>query len=421
MLHAIDPKLHGSLGEPMAKAIETCVHCGFCLPTCPTYEISGQEMDTPRGRIVLMKEILEGQLNLTDATTYLDRCLGCLACETACPSGVAYRELIGPFRAQTANQRRSPLAQRLRRWLIDNTLPYPGRLRLAAQAGRLGKWFHPLVPSFLQPMLRLLPQQLPSRQSWPERVPAVGKRRARVALLIGCAQQTLAPDINTDSIEVLSRNGVEVIVPPAQGCCGALAWHGGDLPSARRFAEQNLAAFPTDVDAVVTNAAGCGSALQEYHLILQGTPLEEEADRFRRRVCDIGVFLEQLGELQPIPEPRHPFTIAYHDACHLAHAQNVRHQPRALLRRIPGVRLVEVPNAQSCCGSAGTYNIDQPRIAAALGANLAGNLIATEADRIVTGNIGCLLQIRMHLAEQAATIPVHHTISLLAQAYRQQL
>jgi len=435
----------------MAKAIEACVHCGFCLPTCPTYGVQGQEMDTPRGRIVLMKDVLEGQLDLASATPYLDRCLGCLACEIACPSGVAYRELIGPFRAQTAGQRRRPLAEKFRRWLVANTLPYPGRFRLAVRVGKFGKPLGPLLPAFLRPMLQLLPKRLPARQTWPVRIPACGKRRARVVLLTGCAQQVLAPEINTDSIEVLTRNGVEVVVPPAQGCCGALAWHSGDLPAARRFAGKNLDAFAdvaksngvsaTGIDAVITNAAGCGSAMHEYQLIFRGTERAEEADRFRRRVCDISVFLRQLGPLQPIPRPSRPLTIAYQDACHLAHAQHVRQQPRTLLECIPGVRLVETTDPHLCCGSAGTYNIDQAEIAAVLGAAKANSLRATGADRIATGNIGCLIQIRNHLAqaplaqtklaqtptaqiptvEQGSGIPVHHTVSLLAQAYRGQL
>jgi len=193
------------------------------------------------------------------------------------------------------------------------------------------------------------------------------------------------------------------------------------LSTARHFAKQNLATFPTDVDAILTNAAGCGSTLQEYHLLFQGTQQAEAADRFRHLAKDISLFLDQLGDLQPVPELKRPLTIAYHDACHLAHAQNVRHQPRALLQRIPGVKLAELSEADHCCGSAGTYNIDQPEMAAALGTAKANRLIATGADRIATGNIGCLLQIRTHLAEQGASIPALHTISLLAQAYRQEL
>lgn len=405
----------------MTKAIQACVHCGFCLPACPTYRELGQEMDSPRGRILLMKGVLEGNLDLAAASPYVDRCLGCLACETACPSGVPYRDLIGPFRAQTKEGRRWSAAERVRRLLISRTLPHPSRLRIAARVGNVGKMLGPLVPSFLRPMLNLLPRQLPPKQDWPEIVPAQGKRRARVALLAGCAQQVLDPHINTACIEVLSRNGVEVVVPRLQACCGALAWHEGDLEAARRFARSNLTAFPQDVDAVVTNAAGCGSGLQEYGLIFKGTELEEQAERFSRRSCDISVFLENLGDLTDIPDPGRPLRIAYHDACHLSNAQGVREEPRALLRRIPGVEILEITDAHFCCGSAGTYNIDQPEIASHLGAAKAKNILATSPDFIAAGNIGCLMQIRVHLATQDASPPPLHTICILARAYQRTL
>jgi glycolate oxidase iron-sulfur subunit len=421
MLHKINPADHGPLGEAMEEAVRACVHCGFCLAECPTYQELGQEMDSPRGRIVLMKKVLENELDLEACLPHLDQCLGCLACETACPSGVAYRNLISPFRALTKDRRRRPLIERLRHTLISKTLPYPRRFRIAAAAGKIGKAVYPLLPKSFQPMLNLLPDQLPPRQAWPEISPAQGKQRARVALLIGCAQQVLDPETNTATIDVLTRNGVEVLIPPSQQCCGALAWHVGALAAARKFAKTNLVAFPEDVDAIITNAAGCGSALHEYHLILKGTAHEEEAQAFRHKVQDVTAFLHELGDLEPIPAPEKEFKIAYHDACHLSHAQGIRNEPRSLLAKIPGASILEIHDPQLCCGSAGTYNIDQPEIAHSLGSQKARHIIETGADLIATGNIGCLTQIKTHLSLQGATIPIRHTVAILADAYANRL
>ncbi|HRX53235.1 MAG TPA: heterodisulfide reductase-related iron-sulfur binding cluster [Verrucomicrobiales bacterium] len=401
----------------MAKAVSACVHCGFCLAACPTYRELGQEMDSPRGRIVLMKEVLEGTLELAAAQPHLDRCLGCLACEPACPSGVPYRDLISPFRAVTAGKMYRSPGEKVRRFLAGTTLPFPARFRLAAMLGKVARAsrFRRWVPRSWHAMLDLVPETLPAGQSWPEVNPAIGKRRARVALLLGCAQRVLDPDINTSTIEVLTRNGVEVLVPRAQGCCGGLAWHTGDLPAARRFARRNLLAFPADVDAIVTNAAGCGSAMQEYHLILRGTGDEELAEAFRHRVQDVSLFLVGLGLREPLREM--PLTLAYHDACHLANAQEVRRQPRDLLRSIPGLNLVEITDAQYCCGSAGTYNLEQPGIAAALGAQKARAILATGADVVASGNIGCLTQLRLHLRQLGSPMEVRHTIQVLRDAH----
>jgi glycolate oxidase iron-sulfur subunit len=282
MLHAIPTDKLGPLGEPMAKAVSACVHCGFCLAACPTYRELGQEMDTPRGRIVLMKEVLEGNMSFEAAQPHVDRCLGCLACEPACPSGVPYRDLISPFRALAAPKMKRGLLERLRRFLAAQTVPFPSRFRLAAWLGKRLP-----APRMLRPMLELLPDELPPKQTWQPHYPAKGEKRARVALLLGCAQQVLDPDINTATIEVLTRNGVEVVIPREQGCCGGLSWHTGDLVAARAFARQNLEAFPQDVDAILTNAAGCGSAMHEYHLVLRGTPDEARAEAFRHRVMDV--------------------------------------------------------------------------------------------------------------------------------------
>ncbi|MSU46143.1 MAG: glycolate oxidase subunit GlcF [Lacunisphaera sp.] len=418
MHHTIKPDAHGPFTAPMAHAVDACVHCGFCLAACPTYGELGQEMDSPRGRIVLMKQVLEGSLSWEAAQPHVDRCLGCLACEPACPSGVHYRDLISPFRAVAqAKFKRTP-GEKLRRFLAAQTIPYPARFRLAALAGRLGKLMRPLLPRSLRPMVDLVPAMLPPAESWPGVTPPQGERRARVALLTGCAQQVLAPDINTATIAVLAHHGVEVIVPGAQGCCGGLAWHTGDLAAARAFARRNLAAFPTDVDAILTNAAGCGSALHEYHLVLRGTADEARADAFRQRVTDVSAFLAQLGLREPPRDPGRQQRIAYHDACHLAHAQNVRDEPRALLRAIPGVELLELAGSHLCCGSAGTYNLDQPDIAASLGGQKACAVIATGADVVVTGNIGCLTQLQAHLAKLGSPICVRHTMQVLRDAYR---
>lgn len=418
MIHTIKPQ--EPFGEGMARAVQTCVHCGFCLPACPTYQEFGEEMDSPRGRIVLMKQVLEGALEPAAAQPHIDRCLGCLACEPACPSGVVYRELISPFRATMESGgafTRSPAA-RFRRWVASNTIPYPTRLRAALTAARVGNALRPLVPAALRPMLDLAPPSVPRAVALPAFTPARGARRARVALLAGCAQPVLDPDINVATIDVLARNGVEVVVPAGQGCCGGLAWHTGRLDDARAFARRNLDAFPADVDAILTNAAGCGSTMHEYALILRGTPDEGRAEDFRRRVLDISVFLARLGLRETPAGTGGPWRVAYHDACHLANAQGVRAEPRDLLRAIPGVELLELADAHLCCGSAGTYNLDQPETAAALGEQKARAVIASGATVVATGNIGCLTQLSVHLRRLGSPIRVRHTLQVLRDAYR---
>ncbi|MFO1484849.1 MAG: heterodisulfide reductase-related iron-sulfur binding cluster [Verrucomicrobiaceae bacterium] len=415
MLHSIPTDQLGPLGEPMAKAVSACVHCGFCLAACPTYRELGQEMDTPRGRIVLMKEVLEGKMSFEAAQPHVDRCLGCLACEPACPSGVPYRDLISPFRALAAQKTNRGLLERLRRFLAAQTVPFPGRFRFAAWLGRMGRWLP--MPKAMRPMLELIPDELPPAQTWEARYAAQGEKRARVALLLGCAQQVLDPDINTATIEVLTRNGVEVVIPRSQGCCGGLAWHTGDLDAARSFARRNLDAFPDDVDAILTNAAGCGSAMHEYHLVLRGTPDEARAESFRHRVMDVSVFLAKLGLREPLRETK--LKAAYHDACHLSNAQNVRKQPRDLLKAIPGLQLLEITDAHLCCGSAGSYNMDQPEIAASLGEEKARNIITTGAQVVVTGNIGCMTQVKLHLKKLGSPIQVKHMMQVLRDVVRE--
>jgi glycolate oxidase iron-sulfur subunit len=415
--HSIPTEAVGPQGEAMAGAVGSCVHCGFCLPTCPTYVTMGEEMDSPRGRIFLMKEVLEGELELETALPFIDNCLGCLSCVTACPSGVRYDELITPFRAYAEERRERPPMERAQRALVLRTLPFPRRFRVAARLGRLARPAARLMPGALSRMLALLPERVPAAQPLPEVHPAQGERRARVALLAGCAQQVLDPDLNWATLRVLARNGVETVIPRAQGCCGALAMHTGAAAQAKPLARRNLEALGGDVDAVVTNAAGCGSGMHEYGLLFAGEPEQEAAERFAERVVDVSVFLDALGLRDAPPPATAPTAVAYHDACHLAHAQGVRRAPRALLEAIDGVTLVEPAEWELCCGSAGTYNVERPDVAAELGARKARNLLATGAQAIATGNIGCTTQIAMHLRALGHELPVLHTLQVLDRAY----
>jgi glycolate oxidase iron-sulfur subunit len=417
MLHAIPVETLGPQGAAMAKAVESCVHCGFCLATCPTYKVLGEEMDSPRGRIFLMKEVLEGKMAQAEAQPYIDRCLGCMACVTACPSGVEYSHLLTPFRARAEAERQRPLLDRAVRTLVKETLPYPDRFRLAVQSGRIGRWLGNLLPDAFGAMLDLLPERLPSAPPLPELYPAQGQRRARVALLTGCVQQVLAPQINWATLRVLARNGVETVIPRGQGCCGSLSLHIGEAAQARELARRNLAIFPTDVDAIITNAAGCGSGMHEYELLFAGMAEAMQAATFGSRVCDISVFLDALGIATPPPLTQ-PLTIAYHDACHLSHAQHVTTPPRRLLGQIPNLRIVEIPEGELCCGSAGTYNLEQPELARAIGERKARNILSTGAAAVITGNIGCMNQIRTHLELLNNPLPLWHTVEVLDWAYQ---
>lgn len=419
MKHALPVEQLGPHGQRMADAVQACVHCGFCLPTCPTYQLDGLEMDSPRGRILLMKQVLEGGLPLAEALPHVDACLGCLSCETACPSGVRYRNLISPFRAWAEARRSDSLAHRVLRRLLLATLPFPERFRLAASLGCLFKPLAPVLPASLRSMLDLLPRTLPGSEAIGGTYRPDGQPRARVALLAGCAQQVLAPEINRDTIEVLVRNGIEVVVPPAQGCCGALAWHVGAARDARNAAAHNLEAFPSDVDAIVTNAAGCGSCLHEYPLILAGADSQTvaHAEAFAAKAVDATEFLSRHGFI-PSPMVR-PVRLAIQDACHLLHGQGVQSAPRGLLRQITGVTVVEIAEAELCCGSAGTYNIEHPEAAQALGRRKVGHLLESGAQVVVTGNIGCLTQLRAASAGLEGAPEFSHIMSWLARAYRE--
>jgi glycolate oxidase iron-sulfur subunit len=401
----------------MVHAIEACVHCGFCLAVCPTYQVLGEEMDSPRGRIVLMKSVLEEEIKLAEAMPFIDRCLGCLGCVTACPSGVHYGDLVTPFRAYARGQLSPGAMDRLQHTLVTQTLPYPERFRTAAVFGKLGRVVQKALPEELSVMLDLLPDRLPPNSPLPELTPAEGPRRARVALLAGCVQQVLAPEINWATLRVLAKNGVEVVIPPEQGCCGALLLHTGDHEQARQLARNNLKAFPKDVDAILTNAAGCGSGMKEYALLFKDCREEALAQEFAGQVQDVSQFLAAL-EITPPPLPQ-PLKVAYHDACHLAHAQGVTAAPRRLLSAIPNLTLVEIPDGAICCGSAGSYNITQPEIAGELGRRKAANITLTGAEAVAAGNIGCMVQIRTKLQSLGKLLPVFHTIEILDLAYRQ--
>jgi glycolate oxidase iron-sulfur subunit len=382
----------------------------------------GEEMDSPRGRIFLIKEVLEGGVELEVALSYVDNCLGCQACQTACPSGVDYGGLITPFRAYAEARRRRPPMERAYRRLVLGTLPYPRRFRLAARSGHLARPLARLLPSSLRSMLRLLPARIPRAEPLPAVHPAVGERRARVALLAGCAQQVLEPDINWATLRVLARNGVETVIPSSQGCCGALAMHTGAAERAKPLARQVLEALGgEDGAAIVTNAAGCGSGMKEYPLLFTGEPEQARAREFADRVVDVSAFLEELGLREAPPALDESLAVAYQDACHLAHAQGVRDAPRRLLESIEGLRLVEPREWEVCCGSAGTYNVEHPDTADELGERKARNLVDAGAELVASGNIGCLTQIRGHLERLGRDIPALHTMQVLDRAYSRTL
>ncbi len=400
----------------MATAIEKCVHCGFCLPACPTYSLLGEEMDSPRGRIYLMKNVLERQLTAEDAQPYIDRCLGCMACVPACPSGVEYGDLLVSYRGlQEASLQRAPL-DALARKLVMETLPYPKRFRLAAQAGKLGSALGKALPAAFASMLNLLPAELPAPLPMPAVLPAQGERRGTVALLPGCVQQVLTPAINYTAAQLLAANGVEVHNPPGAGCCGSILLHIGAEEKARQLARRNFAQFPADVDAILTTAAGCGSGIDDYELLFKGESDVDRAAAFSQKVMDFSAYLAELGLREPAgfeSERR----VVYQDACHLLHAQGIESEPRALLNQIPNLRLLSIADAGMCCGSAGTYNIDQPAIAAELGRRKIESILAAEPDLVVSGNIGCITQMRQQLARLGNPLPVLHIAELLHQAY----
>ena len=423
---------------------DPCVHCGFCLPTCASYRVLGTEMDSPRGRIHALKAIEAGELQL-DATVakHFDSCLGCLACVTACPSGVRYDQLIEATRPQlNAPELRTPLERAFRK-LLFALLPYPNRLRsaltpLRAYAGtplqalaRRSGLLRLLGPQ-LEAMEQLLPPLVPEafRDAFPQVVPAQGQRRARVGLVLGCVQRLFDPAVNEAAVEVLSANGIEVVIPPSQGCCGAATHHQGELAQTRELATDLMASFAGvgPLDAVLVAASGCGHTLKAYGSILESPT----AAGFAGHVADIQQFLAHVGlseafraRLAPLNHPdgtpasaERPLQVAFHDACHMLHGQGIREQPRQLLAAIPHIQLREAMEAGVCCGSAGIYNLVQPEEAAELGRIKAADLAGTGAELVASANIGCSLQLRRHLGEGDFPQPVLHPIELLQRSWR---
>ncbi|WP_300007659.1 heterodisulfide reductase-related iron-sulfur binding cluster [Pseudonocardia sp.] len=412
---------------PERELLDDCVHCGFCLPTCPTYQLWGEEMDSPRGRIYLMDLAQKGEIGLDGPfTEHIDACLGCMACVTACPSGVQYDRLLESVRPQVERNVERDRGDRLFRDAIFSLFPYKRRLRAAALPGALYQRLRRIpavakladrLPGRLAAMESLLPP-VSVREAFarlPVFTPAVHARRGRVALLSGCVQDVFFHRVNEATVRVLAADGYDVLVPRDQGCCGALELHAGREETALGRARRTIARFETlDVDTIVTNVAGCGSSMKEYgHLLSDDPEWASRAAAFSARVRDVH---EVLADLEPVA-PRHPFRarVAYHDACHLGHAQKVRSQPRAVLRSIPDLQLIDIAEADLCCGSAGIYNMVAPEAAGELGVRKAGNVRAARPDVVVTANPGCLLQIGKHLGRD---IPLLHPVQLLDASIR---
>jgi glycolate oxidase iron-sulfur subunit len=409
---------------PAPELVDDCVHCGFCLPTCPTYVLWGEEMDSPRGRIVLMKAGLEEVKELSsEMVTHFDRCLGCMACVTACPSGVQYDKLIEATRPQIERNYRRPLFDRMLRKLLFAGFTHPGRLRALlplltlARALRIEDMVRRLPANnrfaSFGSMLALAPKAPigAALKKLPESMAANGSKRARVGLLQGCVQRVFFSDVNRSTLEVLAAEGFEVFAPASVRCCGALMFHTGYEDDALVLAKKMIEAFE-DCDYVAVNAAGCGSSMKDYGHILANDPeWAARAERFSAKVRDV---TELLAEFDPV-SPRHALDlkVAYHDACHLAHAQKVRSEPRSLLSSIPKLELVEPEEWELCCGSAGIYNLLQTEAAEELGVRKATNLIATDPDAIAAGNPGCTLQIARYLEQAGREVPIYHPIELL--------
>jgi glycolate dehydrogenase iron-sulfur subunit len=396
------------------KILRACVHCGFCTATCPTYVLLGDELDSPRGRIYLIKNMLEeGGPVSPDTVKHVDRCLSCLACMTTCPSGVHYMHLVDHGRRHIEEHYRRPAAERLLRRLLGQVLTRPALLRAALHAARLVKPFAGLMPKRLRPLVALAPPTVPAASAMdrPQIFPAEGERRMRVALLPGCAQQVLAPEINEATIRLLTRHGCEVVVAPGSGCCGALVHHLGDEAPALAMARANIDAWDRlrltgGLDAIVVNASGCGTMVKDYGFLLRTDPHDAEtAARISGLARDITEVMAELG-LQP-RGPIPPLRVAYHSACSLQHGQGVERAPRALLAAA-GFAVAEVPEGHLCCGSAGTYNLLQPELAAALRERKLANIALTRADLVAAGNIGCITQLGGD-----APLPIVHTVELL--------
>ena len=393
--------------------LRACVHCGFCTATCPTYQVLGDELDSPRGRIYLIKEMLESG-RAADARTvkHVDRCLSCLACMTTCPSGVHYMHLVDHARAHIEATYRRPLSDRALRWVLAKVLPYPGRFRLALAAARVARPFARFLPDArLRAMLAMAPARVPpvSRNDDPQSFAAEGPQRMRVALMTGCAQKALNTDINDATIRVLRRLGCEVVVARGAGCCGALTHHMGRVADAHFAAAANIRAFMAEVrggglDAIVINTSGCGTTVKDYGHMFRTDPLAAEAAQVAALACDV---TELLARLQPLGRAPEPLRVAYHAACSLQHGQQVKAAPKELLTAL-GFDVVEPADSHLCCGSAGTYNLLQPDLSAELKRRKVATLMARAPQVIAAGNIGCMLQIG-----SAAGVPVVHTVELI--------
>jgi glycolate oxidase iron-sulfur subunit len=395
------------------EILRTCVHCGFCTATCPTYQVLGDELDSPRGRIYLIKDMLENQ-RTPDAKTvkHIDRCLSCLACMTTCPSGVHYMHLVDHARAYIEKHYDRPWSDRALRWLLARILPYPGRFRLALFGAKLARPFRGLIPDArLRAMLDMAPKHIPpvSRNDDPQSFHPTGPRRKRVALMTGCAQKALNTDINDATIRLLRRFGCEVVVAEGAGCCGALTHHMGREDESHATAAKNIRAWCAEMDgqgldAIVINTSGCGTTVKDYGHMFRNDPLAEDAARVSSLAMDISELLMQLD----LPEGTDKeLTVAYHAACSLQHGQQIKTHPKTLLKRA-GFKIVEPADPHLCCGSAGTYNLMQPEISAELKARKVKTLEARNPDLIAAGNIGCMMQIG-----SATGLPIVHTVELL--------
>jgi len=409
---------------PSAEIIDKCVHCGFCLPVCPTYVLWNEEMDSPRGRIYLMKLASEGAAAMSPQwVSHFDTCLGCMACMTACPSGVDYGKLIEATRAQIERNHPRSLGEKLHRRFLFAVFTRPDRLRflrwplLAYQKSGMqalvrGLGLLRLFPKQLQAMEMLMPK-LQARDRIPEVTPAQSAKRQRVGLLLGCVQREFLSQVNAATVRVLSAEGCEVVAPKEQLCCGALMVHAGEENGALESARKMIEVFErANVDMIVTNAAGCGSNVKEYgHLLRDDPKYADRAKVFAGKCKDIS---EVLTALEPRAKRNPlPMRVAFHDSCHLQHAQGVRTQPRQLLSGIPGVELAEIPESAICCGSAGIYNLVQPNAANALGDRKAQLIFPLNAEVVATGNPGCFLQLQSSLARAGQAVPVVHTIQIL--------
>jgi glycolate oxidase iron-sulfur subunit len=406
-----------------------CVHCGLCLASCPTYVETCNENDSPRGRIYLWRAVTDGRAELSPAVRrHLDLCLECRACETACPSGVQYGKVIGSYKKDMARLGYLvPSLSAFERWMLFHLTPYARRMRWALAPLRLAQRLGlrgltdrlvRLLPRSWRQMYDIIPRLQRHHGKLPEVLPPEGNRRARVALFTGCAADAFFPETTVATARVLQHNGCEVWIPRQQACCGALHYHAGWVSPAQHFAHANATVFGErldQIDAIVNNAGGCGPVLKEYGHLLEDTPAAKVGEMLAAKVRDISEFLIELG---PLP-PRHPLPLqaTYHDACGLSHAQKIRQPPRQLLGLIPALELVPLAESEHCCGAAGSYNITQPEMAAQLGRRKAENIVATGAQAVFAGNVGCLLQIARHLRAEHPKLWVAHPVDALWASY----